>query len=204
MTEPDLNLPATTLEVSPASPAADGPGVARRPSTFVTILAFAILLTFLTFVALKLQRSQQGSITTKEEVPTVTLTSFDGVTYNTADLKGKVLVINFWASWCNPCALEAAEMELAWQNYKASGKVLFLGVDYVDTEPEARAYLAKFNITYPNGPDLGTRISQMFRMTGVPETYIIDQNGKLANKKIGPFDSTKEIINMIDPLLKKQ
>jgi cytochrome c biogenesis protein CcmG/thiol:disulfide interchange protein DsbE len=199
MTEPDLNMPATHLEVSPASPAA-----VRRPSTFVTILAFAILLIFLTFVALKLQRSQLGSITSKEEVPTVTLTSFDGVTYNTADLKGKVLVINFWASWCNPCALEAAEMELAWQNYKASGKVLFLGVDYVDTEPEARAYLAKFNITYPNGPDLGTRISQMFRMTGVPETYIIDQNGKLANKKIGPFDSTKEIINMIDPLLKKQ
>jgi cytochrome c biogenesis protein CcmG, thiol:disulfide interchange protein DsbE len=198
MTEPDLNLPAANLEASPASPAA-----VRRPSTFVTILAFAILLIFLTFVALKLQRSQLGSITSKEDVPTLTLTSFDGVTYNTADLKGKVIVINFWASWCNPCALEAAEMEQAWQHYKGSEKVLFLGVDYVDTEPEARAYLSKFNITYPNGPDLGTRISQMFRMTGVPETYIIDQNGKLANKKIGPFESTVEIINMIDPLLKK-
>ncbi len=85
--------------------------------------------------------------------------------------------------------------------YQDSGEVVFLGVDYVDTEPEAQAYLEKFDITYPNGPDLGTRISQAFRIRGVPETYIIDKEGVLADAKIGPFQSLDDIIAAIDPLL---
>jgi len=110
-------------------------------------------------------------------------------------------VINFWASWCKPCEQEAAELEKAWRIYQDSGEVTFLGVDYVDTEPEAQAYLDEFEISYPNGPDLGTRISQAFRIHGVPETYIIDKDGILAHAQIGPFQSLDEIIAAIDPLL---
>ena len=80
--------------------------------------------------------------------------------------------------------------------------MVFIGVDYVDTEPEARKYLKKFNISYLNGPDLQTRISQMFRIKGVPETYILDQDGKLVASQIGPFTSEAQIQAMIDPLLK--
>jgi len=61
--------------------------------------------------------------------------------------------------------------------------------------------LEKFDITYPNGPDLGTRISQSYRTTGVPETYIIDQQGILRYVKLSPFLSLQEIQNAIDPLL---
>ncbi len=86
--------------------------------------------------------------------------------------------------------------------YEPTDKVVFLGVDYVDTEPEARTYLTKFGISYPNGPDLQTRISQMFRISGVPETYIVDQNGKLVSSQIGPFTSEAQIRDLIDPLLK--
>ncbi len=82
-----------------------------------------------------------------------------------------------------------------------SGQVVFLGVDYVDTEPEAMGYLAKFDISYPNGPDLRTRISQSFRIQGVPETYFIDQDGTLTFVKKGPFTSLSEIRAVIDPLL---
>ena len=92
-------------------------------------------------------------------------------------------------------------MEEAWKYYQPGGRVVFLGVDYVDTEPEARIFLKKFGNTYPNGPDMGTRISQMFRIKGVPETYIIDTNGILGYVKIGPFLSMNEINAMIDPLL---
>ena len=94
-------------------------------------------------------------------------------------------------------------MEAAWRAYQDNPDVLFVGADYVDTEPEARGYLKKFDITYPNGPDLGTRISQMFRIKGVPETYFIDRDGKLAYVQIGPFASESEIHAIIDPLLKK-
>ncbi len=77
--------------------------------------------------------------------------------------------------------------------------MVFLGVDYVDTEPEARSYLAKFDISYPNGPDMGTRISQIFnRNLGVPETYFIDRQGKLAYTQIGPFGSVQEIQSVIE------
>lgn len=78
---------------------------------------------------------------------------------------------------------------------------MFLGVDYVDTEPEALAYLDEFGITYPNGPDLKTKISQAYRIRGVPETFIIDKNGIIAHLQIGPFRSLAEILAIIDPLL---
>lgn len=168
----------------------------------VVVASFAILLGFLALVAWGLRRAQSGPIVIGQTVPAFTLTTFDGKTYNSADYAGKVLVINFWASWCTPCEQEAAEMEQAWKYYQPGGEVIFLGVDYVDTEPEALAYLDKFAITYPNGPDLRTVISQMFRTTGVPETYIIDRQGQLAFVKKGPFLSVMEITSVIDGLLK--
>ncbi|MBU2610095.1 MAG: TlpA family protein disulfide reductase, partial [Chloroflexi bacterium] len=119
-----------------------------------------------------------------------------------SELRGKVVVVNIWASWCKPCEQEAPDLEAAWRIYQPAGEVIFLGVNYVDTGPEARSYLAKFDITYPNGPDLGTRISQALnRRMGVPETYIIDQQGILRFIKIGPFASVAEIQAAISPLL---
>ncbi len=174
----------------------------RRLPAWVIVLASAGLLAFLVFIGLGLKRTQQGPITIGQKVPAIELSGFDGATYKTQDLDGKVIVLNFWASWCKPCEQEAAELEAAWQAYKPGNQVVFLGVDYVDTEPEARAYLSKFNVTYPNGPDLGTRISQVFRIRGVPETYFIDRNGKLAYAQIGPFSRIEEIKAIVDPLLK--
>ena len=93
-------------------------------------------------------------------------------------------------------------MQQAWTEYEPTGQVVFLGVDYVDTEPEARVYLKKFGITYPNGPDLATHISQYFRIKGVPETYFIDKDGVLKYVQVGPFSSIDQIRAQIDPLLK--
>jgi cytochrome c biogenesis protein CcmG/thiol:disulfide interchange protein DsbE len=167
------------------------------------LVAWVALLAFLVVIALGLKRLQQGPVLIGQQVPSFTLSTFDGQQYSLKDLKGKVVVVNFWASWCKPCELEAADLQSAWQSYKDQGQVVFLGVDYVDTEPEARAYLEKFQITYPNGPDLRTIISQQFRIRGVPETYFIDSEGKLAYAQIGPFDSVAEIKTVIDPLLKQ-
>lgn len=165
------------------------------------IFAWLAVIGLLTLLAVGLLRSQQGSVNVGQKIPDFKLTTFDGQTIRSADLRGKVLVINFWASWCKPCEQEAADLEAAWRFYQGSGQVIFLGVDYVDTEPEARAYLEKFSITYPNGHDLGTRISQAFRIRGVPETYIVDQQGVLQSVQIGPFRSLSQIKSVIDPLL---
>jgi len=170
---------------------------------WVIIAVFAGLLAFLALIGWGLKNAQQGPVQVGQNVPEFELTTFDGEKINTKDLTGKVIVVNFWASWCKPCEQEAAELEEAWRYYQDSGEVVFLGVDYVDTETEALGYLRKFNITYPNGPDLRTAISQLFKISGVPETYVIDKNGKLAARKIGPFISLGEITAMIDSVLEK-
>lgn len=173
----------------------------RRLPVWVVVVAVSGLLVFLAVIGLGMKRNQQGPIGIGDKVPAFTVHSFDGKTINTADLAGKVIVINFWASWCKPCESEAADLERAWEYYQPGGQVVFLGMDYVDTEPEAKAYLAKFQITYPNAPDLGTRVSQTFRIQGVPETYFIGKDGRLAFKQWGPFNSLGEIQAVIDPLL---
>lgn len=165
------------------------------------LIAWVGLLLLLVIVGFGLERTQQGPVGVGQKAPDFTLTTFDGQQISLHSLQGKVVVINFWASWCQPCELEAADLESAWLFYQSRPDIIFLGADYVDTEPEAKAYLQKFNITYQNGPDLGTRISQAFRILGVPETYFIDRNGKLAYKQIGPFASLEDIKAIIDPLM---
>lgn len=186
-----ISAPETPL---PAQPAPRGP-------RWGMILAWVSVIALLLLVATGLFRSSEGPVAVGQEVPNFTLTTFEGEQIQLLDLRGKVVVINFWASWCTPCEQEAADLEAAWQYYKARGDVIFLGVNWTDTEPEALGYMNKFNITYPSGPDLGTRIADRFRITGVPETYVVDRNGLLASRKVAPYASIEEIKNSIDPLL---
>jgi len=102
-----------------------------------------------------------------------------------ADLRGQVVFVNFWASWCVPCRDEQPVLEKLWRQYRNQG-VVFLGVDYVDTEPAALQYLKDFDVTYPNGPDLGTKISPKYHITGVPESFLVDRQGNVAWVKISP------------------
>ncbi len=179
----------------------------RGVPIYIQIVIWVFLAALLVIVALGLKRAQQGTVQPGQKIDNFSLTLFRGYEYegktnvSISELRGKVVVINFWASWCKPCEQEAADLRQAWEFYEPSGNVVFIGADYVDTEPEARVYLKKFGITFPNGPDLATKISQYFRIKGVPETYFVDKNGILQYVQIGPFTSLEQIQGIIDPLI---
>lgn len=174
---------------------------------WVQVIIWVFIAGLLVIVAMGLRRAQQGTIQPGQVVDDFTLGLFSGYEYggqsevNLEEFRGKVVVINFWASWCKPCEQEAADLQRAWTEYEPTGDVVFLGVDYVDTEPNARVYLKKFGITFPNGPDLATEISQYFRIKGVPETYFVDREGVLRYVQVGPFSSVQQIKDIIDPML---
>jgi len=115
---------------------------------------------------------------TEGRAPDFSMTTFDGEEVHLADLRGQVVVLNFWASWCVPCIEEAPELEATWQAYKDQD-VMFLGIDYLDAEAKGLAFLAEHGITYPNGPDLRQKISDDYYITGVPETFVIDPEGNI-------------------------
>lgn len=148
--------------------------------------AYGLLTVLLGFLAWGLLDAYKGPVEAGM-APDFTLTTFEGEIYTLSDLRGQVVVINFWASWCDPCREEAAYLENTWRKYRDEG-VVFIGVDYVDTEREALAYIAEFDITYPNGPDIGTRISDDYRIQGVPETFFVAKNGELRGNHIGPLE----------------
>ncbi len=113
------------------------------------------------------------------------LSEFDGQTMKLSDLRGKPVVVNFWASWCVPCRDEQAGLEQAWQKYR--DQVWFIGLDYLDQEPNARSYLNEFAVSYPNGPDKGSRAYSTYHVQGVPETFFIDAEGNVKGFFVGPI-----------------
>lgn len=115
-----------------------------------------------------------------------------------SDLRGKVVVMNFWASWCVECHKEANALEATYRRYKDRG-VVFLGIDYLDTETPALAYLQQYDVTYPNGLDVQQRIARAYRITGVPETFFIDRNGIVRDVVIAPLTEAqlRERIEML-------
>jgi cytochrome c biogenesis protein CcmG, thiol:disulfide interchange protein DsbE len=185
---------------STASVSDDSVQGAKRPrqSSLVIPLAFALVLALLALLAWGLRKAQAGPVDSGM-APDFSLTGFDSRKVTLSDLRGKVVVINFWASWCPPCREEAAYLEQTWRKYKDQD-VIFIGVDYVDTEKEALAYIQEFDITYFNGPDIGTTISDAYNIQGVPETFFVSKSGELRGVHIGPL-KTPELDQKIDELL---
>jgi cytochrome c biogenesis protein CcmG, thiol:disulfide interchange protein DsbE len=123
------------------------------------------------------------------------LTAFDGKPVALEALRGQVVVVNFWASWCYPaCYEEAPSLERAFQAYKDRG-VAMVGVNFQDKDEPARRFLTQFGHTFPNAPDPAGRVSVDYGVYGVPETYFIDKKGRVRFKQVGPVS---------DEMLKQQ
>jgi cytochrome c biogenesis protein CcmG, thiol:disulfide interchange protein DsbE len=165
----------------------------QKSSRNVTsIMVWAVVLGLIAVLGWGLINSNTPRPEAGQPAPPFTLEFFEGYEWQgkTAasldDMSGQIVVLNFWASWCVECRVETKELEAAWQKYADQG-VVFLAVAYADVEPKSIAYMEEFAVTFPHAPDLGTRISSSYEITGVPETFIIDRNGEIAYVQIGPI-----------------
>jgi cytochrome c biogenesis protein CcmG/thiol:disulfide interchange protein DsbE len=128
------------------------------------------------------------------------LTAFDGSPVSLEAWRGKVVVVNFWASWCKPaCYEEAPVLERAWRTYRDRGLVV-VGVDMQDTPEAARAFIRQFQLSFPNAPDDGGKVAVEYGVYGVPETFFVDRVGTIRAKHVGAV--TDEVIRAtLEPLL---
>ncbi len=122
--------------------------------------------------------------------------TYDGSTFRLADQRGKIVLINFWASWCGPCR---EEMPLFTTARGALGDdVVMVGVNIWDTESDARAFLETYQVNYPTGPDSDERIGVDYGVSGVPETFVVDAEGRLVAHLPGAATSLQQLQDMVD------
>jgi len=169
----------------------------NNTKTIMLAIGVLLLLGLLAIFAFGLQKRESVQLQGMA-APPFAVTTFTGEQFSLAGLQGKPVVINFWASWCVECYKEAGLLEQAYQEYKDQG-VTFLGIAYLDTDKEAQAYMQKYGITYPSGHDVASKIARAYRITGVPETFFINQQGKIIHVQIGPIEPT-QLYQLLDQL----
>lgn len=170
------------------------------PGTVIlVIVGFVALLSVGLFMKEPLTGAS-GSARVSRPAKDFTLPLFSGGEITLSNLKGKPVVINFWASWCPPCRDEAPILEKVWQLYRERG-VTFIGVDIQDKEEDALAYIEEFGITYPNGRDLNGRITIDYGVGGIPVTFFIDRDGLIVSRWVGAINEDL-LVARIEELLK--
>jgi cytochrome c biogenesis protein CcmG/thiol:disulfide interchange protein DsbE len=169
----------------------DAPSASRAVRLW-QIVFVTILVVFVGILAFRLWDTNTTEQRAGGMAPEFTFTTFEGETISLADLKGKGVVLNFWASWCDPCREEAALLEAAWRREQGNN-IVFIGLDYLDQEPAAKAYLTEYDISYPNGPDLQSQAARRYGIKGVPETYFITPEGEIVQVVIGPITNESQL-----------
>ncbi|MGQ0561434.1 MAG: TlpA family protein disulfide reductase [Gemmatimonadota bacterium] len=136
------------------------------------------------------------------EAPAFALPTLEsGASITLADLRGQIVVVNFWASWCIPCREEHPVLIEAAQKYGPRG-VRFIGIAYNDRPEDSKRWLDELGRAYPSLIDAGARTAIDYGVSGVPETFMVDRNGVVAFKKFGPI-TRAELRTKLDSLLQR-
>jgi cytochrome c biogenesis protein CcmG/thiol:disulfide interchange protein DsbE len=163
------------------------PSPSRRIAWTGVAIGVALFLVFILFKAFGTNPHQVPFKLAGQPAPAFSLRRLDnGEKVNLASLRGKPIVMNFWATWCGPCRMEHPVLE--WGHQKFGKDVHFLGVVFEDTEENARNFLASSPSTFPQLVDPSSGMSVDYGVAGVPETYFIDAQGKILSKYAMPIE----------------
>jgi cytochrome c biogenesis protein CcmG/thiol:disulfide interchange protein DsbE len=175
-----------------------------RRQLVVAVVGLAILA--LAFGIVWMQSSKFEPLVVGMTAPDFSLPDLEGKTRQLSDYRGKVVFLNFWATWCKPCKEEMPSMQLMWENFKSEDFVILaVSMDRVTTKKDIPPFVENMKLTFPILTDSWGQTDKRYKLMGVPETYIIDQDGILRETIIGPRDWTvKESMAAIVQLLKKQ
>ena len=171
----------------------------RRGRPLAWIAAGAVAVIVLGLLGYGLLSSPASTLQVGSPVPDFEITALDGSQMSLGAQQGNVVVVNFFASWCNPCREEAADIEATWREYQDQG-VQFMGIAYKDADSKAQVFLDEFGATYPGAVDPGNRTARAYGVTGVPETFVVDQQGQLVQHFIGPVTQA-ELGQVVSSLL---
>jgi cytochrome c biogenesis protein CcmG/thiol:disulfide interchange protein DsbE len=108
-----------------------------------------------------------------------------GPSVSLSRLRGQVVVLNFWASWCTDCRIEHSSLAAAWQRYRDRGVVL-VGIPFEDPHAASVRYAREMRLTWPLVQDPGSRTALAYGVYGPPETFVVAPNGRILYKQIGP------------------
>lgn len=193
-------MSTTQPQTVPPSRLADtSPWVARSIALGVALAVVALLGLMVWGLGKRAEGTVGNAPVQPRPAPTFTVPLLDGGIFTLGEQRGKPVLVNFWASWCIPCEDEAAALERAYRRY--DDRVAFIGVNVQDTDPNARGFLRRFGVTYPNGRDANGEVAIEYGMSGVPETYFVDRQGALVRKWQGPLDDER-LRQFLDDLLR--
>lgn len=178
---------------------------AARGLSKAAIYVAAVAILGLAFCIVWLQSSKYEPLTVGKTAPEFSLPALDeSKTVRLSDYRGKVVFLNFWATWCKPCKEEMPSMEVLYKNFEKDGfVVLAVSIDRVTTKKDIPPFVKSLGLSFPILVDSWGQTDKRYKLMGVPETYIIDQQGILREKVIGPRDWTRlDNLNVITGLLK--
>jgi peroxiredoxin len=158
--------------------------------------AAILLLLLLTSCTIDTPKPEVGST-----APPFTLKTLDGVEYALDGQRGKVVLLNIWATWCPPCRQEMPSMVRFYDMLRRQG-VEILAVSEDRDLDALRDFIRRYQVNFPVLVDEDKRVYNLYRATGVPETHLIDKKGTIRKIQIGPFDWTHpDVLRMVGDLL---
>jgi DsbE subfamily thiol:disulfide oxidoreductase len=143
-----------------------------------------------------------GRVQPGQMAPDFTLTLLDGSRLALADLQGQVVLVNFWATWCEPCEDELPDLQRLWEAYRDEG-VMVVGIAEQPESAEVEEMTSRLGVTYPLGLDPENLVAFEYGITGVPETFLVDAEGHVTYFHIGPV-TFEELQGELDALLAEQ